>query len=411
MAPATAFIWHQDARLFAGDRAIARPDVSDLSCFADIPAQPTEEALTRLAAALCSNSGFCISATALPTVIQAEPGHFLTLTGGTSGPPKIIHRSHASWIASFDINATKFALTSSDSIAVLGRLSHSLALYGVLEAMHIGMHAHVLDEMRPAKQHATLAARMITVLYATPTQLRLLAQAARGGMLPSVRLILCGGGSLDAATRDACQTLCPNAALHVFYGAAETSFITLSDADTPERSVGRPYPGVTIRILDEHGHSTSGPGEIWVQSPYLFLGYLSGETTSTRLQDGFVTVGEIGRFDDDGQLLLAGRRDRMVSIADQSVFPETVETLISNSFDSCICAVLAVPDATRGHRLIAVLQGEQDAALAQAVKDLCHRKLGALRTPGKVMFHPSVPLLGSGKVDLIALSNWLEHRL
>lgn len=410
MTSAVAFDWNERARLFAGHNAIVRPGVAALPAFVSIAAHSTNTALTQLGRAVQSNSGFCISDTPLPKAAQTAASQFLTLTGGSSGQPKLIRRTQASWIKSFAVNAEKFALTTDDSCAVLGKLSHSLALYGVLEALHLGMDAHALDEMRPATQCATLAERQISVIYATPTQLRLLAQTSRGTPLPAVRLILCGGGTLDLSTKSAAQTLCPNAAIHVFYGAAETSFITFADATTPDGSVGRAYPGVTLQIRDPDGAPTSQVGEVWVKSPYLFEGYLSGGSVDTQQKDGFVTVGEIGRLDAHGNLWLIGRKGRMVTIADQNIFPEDIENLITNNLQADLCAVIPVPDASRGHRLVAVLQGQPDAAIVQTVKDICRAKLGALRTPTKVLFHSELPLLSSGKINLVALAKWVKDQ-
>lgn len=410
MTPAASFNWDERARLFVGEAAIARPIKSAVPAFIPIAAQPTHNALSELGLAVRSGSSFCISDGALPAGVQTPPSDFLTLTGGSSGQPKLIRRTQASWTASFDINAIQFALTADDSVAVLGKLNHSLALYGVLEALHLGMDAYALDEMRPASQRVTLSERQIRVVYATPTQLRLLAQTNRGPALPAVRLILCGGGTFDQPTKIAAQTLCPNAAIHVFYGAAETSFITLGDVNTPDGSVGRAYPGVTLDVRDANGRRTSQVGEVWVKSPYLFEEYISGDSADTRRNGGFVTVGEMGQLDANGDLWLIGRKGRMLTIADQNVFPEDIEILITNKLKVDLCAVIPMPDATRGHRLIAVLQGQLDAGTAQALKDLCREKLGALRTPAKVLFHPAVPLLSSGKIDLIALAKWVEEQ-
>ena len=411
MADPAAFRWDKRALLFAGDVTVRRPDRANAEPFVQIAAHPTPDALSALGAALQGNCGFCIAEQLLPYRIDADAGHFLTLTGGSSGQPKIIRRTQASWIASFAVNAARFALTPDDCIAVFGKLSHSLALYGVLEALHLGVDAYALDGMFPRAQRATLAAHGVSVIYATPTQLRLLAQQAKGATLTDVRLILCGGGNLDHHTREMAEALFPNASVHVFYGAAETSFITLSDSDTPAGSVGRPYPGVILRILDADGAPTSEVGEVWVQSPYLFECYMFGKSDNTQWQDGFVTVGEMGQIDASGNLWLRGRKTRMITIADQNVFPEDIEAVIAATPQFGACAIFSVPDETRGHRLIAVLQGTQDPKVAQAVKDTCREKLGALKTPFKVLFHPSLPLLNSGKVDLVTLSNWLGDNL
>jgi long-chain acyl-CoA synthetase len=402
------FRWHPDAQLFAGALPVPRTGVRPASRFCAIDAITTADALTALGAALQSGSGFCLYEGIDPSGLSSEPDQFITLSGGSSGQPKGILRRQSSWIDSFDTNARLFGYTAQDRIAVLGRLSHSLALYGVLESLHLGLDAFALDAVPYRKQAAILAARDISILYATPTQLRLLALGTATEGLPHLRLILCGGGALDDSTAQSIQSLCPNAEIRVFYGAAETSFITLSGPDTPHGSVGQAYPEVTIQIRDPDGQKTTQIGDVWVRSPYLFDRYALGHANDTRLHSGFLSVGEMGRIDDDGNLFLLGRKTRMVQIADQTVFPEEIEAHVCASTAVAACAILPRPDPVRGQRLRAVIEGPADPDLAAQVQQICRDRFGPLIAPKQILFHPALPLLASGKIDLPQLAKWVE---
>lgn len=402
MTQPDTFVWHPPARLFAGAQEILRP-VQSADGFQVINAKQTADALVQLAAAIETGVGFCLHQGSILAQIDGRKDSFATLSGGTSGTPKVIHRSKASWTGSFEQNAKTFDYASSDAIAVLGALSHSLALYGVLEGLHKGLCTHALDMLSPSAQCARINAQGISILYVTPSQLALLCAGHRPASLPSVRLILCGGGALADTTRQAARRLCPNADIRVFYGAAETSFITLSDDQTPEGSVGRAFPGVDLRIGDD--------GEVWVKSPYLFQGYATSTSPDTKWQDGYLTVGENGTMDLHGNLTLRGRKARMVTIADQNIFLEEVETCISAAVSVDTCAVLALPDLLRGHRLIAILEGPENAPLAKGVRAACHHTLGPLATPKQVLFHPNIPRLTSGKPDLLTLARWAKEVL
>jgi long-chain acyl-CoA synthetase len=408
MADQSQFFWQATAQLFAGSHPVARQPERALPAFEVIPATPTEACLVQLGAQVIAGRSFCVSDADIPTDLNVPETHFLTLTGGSSGQPKAILRSKSSWVKSFETNATLFRLTASDNIAVLGKLSHSLALYGALEGLHIGCDVHVLDALAPSLQIKTCLARRIHILYATPTQLKRIALAAKGRILPDLRLILCGGGNLDGPTRDAVRTIAPNAALQVFYGAAETSFVTLSTAATPEGSVGGAYPGVTVKVLDAARQPTTGIGEVWVHSPYLFDRYMQASSPDTRWHDGFLTVGELGMLDSEGWLWLKGRKTRMITIADQNVYPEAVEEFISGQHGVTACAVLARPDALRGHHLIALVEGAQDADLAHTIQRACRRAFGPLIAPKSVRFVSKLPRRASGKIDLAALALHLE---
>ena len=387
--PEGHFHWHKNSRAFAGSKEVA---LRSTDTSAAIHPEPVDEALNRLYSAISGRGVFCISDTALPALDSLQAGQFATLTGGTSGSPKVIVRTHASWIKSFDTNAQMFSYVDTDSIAGLGSLNHPLALYGIMEGAYVGICVHALSALKPSEQSAHMQDHECTILYATPTQLRLL---PKNKALLGIRLILCGGGALSDEVRKHVMTVCPNANLHVFYGAAETSFIALGGPDTPAGSVGQPYPGVD---LDVRPSGTSDTGEIWVRSPYLCLQYLYGDSDHTQRKGDWLTVGEHGYLDEGGNLFLRGRAGRIITIADQTIYPEELEAQFSALEGISHCAVLGRPDAMRGHHLVAVLEGKADASLAQMLRDYCTDN--GLVSPREVAFLDQFPLLASGKPDL-----------
>lgn len=396
------FRWHSDATAHVYDTAVRPRGTAPQRA---IVPDPVATCLGTLAATLGTGTPFCISDTTPDGLADIAPNHFITLTGGSSGAPKAILRSQSSWIRSFTANAAQFAYDPRDSVAVLGPLTHSLSLYGVIEALHTGLDAHLLGGRSPSAQATWMRASGCTVLYATPTQLRLI---ARADPLPRVRLVMCGGGALDPATRTRITALCPNAKVHVFYGAAETSFITLSAADTPPGSVGQAYPGVEIAVRDATGADTTDPGTVWVRSPYLFDRYLAGDSPHTRRIGDFLTVGEHGRMDQNGNLFLHGRAGRMVTVADKNVFLEEIEAHLATLEGIEDCAVLALPDPLRGHRLVAVVSGLPDPDLSQRIKAHFQSALAPHLRPRTLRFLAPFPRLPSGKADLAMIATALE---
>ncbi|MGA0540044.1 AMP-binding protein [Neotabrizicola sp. VNH66] len=364
---------HPAARLFGPDGA----EVPVAGAGGLIPADPPAQAIAR---ALAAGQGFRIGGDG-----PAPDQGFETLTSGSTGQPRRIARSVASWTASFAVNARLFGIGPGRRLAVLGGSVHSLSLYGALEGACLGADVHVLAGLRPDRQAARLAASEVDTLYATPAQLRGLDRP-----LPGLRLVLVGGSKLDAALRAHLATLAPEAEIREFYGAAETSFITLADAETPEGSVGRPYPGVEIRV---------DAGEVRVRSPYLFTGYAS-DPGGAVWQDGWLSVGEMGRME-GGFLWLDGRKGRMVTVADQNVFPEAIEALMETLPGITRAAVLPEPDPRRGTVLYAVAMG--DPAAEAAVLAHLRQVLGPLKAPRRILWRDDWPETAAGKTDFAAL--------
>ena len=329
-----------------------------------------------------------------PWIIPLEGHHYIECsTGGTSGTAKIIRRHQDSWQRSFRVNQNHFNLSADDRYAVFGELNHSLALYAACESIALGIAVEILSRMRPRSQRARLIESGVTVLYITPTQLRLL--IAAGEPCTDVRLILCGGSKLDDRLREQTQQSFPNAHIHEFYGASETSFISLSDSNTPPGSVGKAYPGVDIIIKN----ISQQVGEVWLKSPYLFDSYAQGSSDETRYCAGYITVGEMGRLDSSGNLWLYGRKSRMVTSADNNVYPERVEALIGQ-LTGCLCAVIARPDRLRGWVLWAYLQGPLSDDQEQRLRLAIRHQLGSIMEPKKFFGLACFPQLPSGKPDL-----------
>ena len=378
------FRWHPKARVFDGTGRQFGP-VGDGPALID--ERPAGLALAQAIAA----GAFRVGGTG-----PAPVGAFETLTSGSSGVPRRIRRSAASWTSSFAVNAGLFGIGPGLQVAVLGRMTQSLALYGGIEAVHLGADLHLLDGLRPDRQ--AMALQRAQLVYATPAQMRGVVQA--GVAWPDLCHVVIGGAKLDPVLRADLHALTPAARVHEFYGAAEASFITLADANSPTASVGRPYPGVQL-VVDA---AAGANGEIWVKSPYLFESYahdIEGEASTARWRDGFLSVGEVGRLV-DGDLFLAGRAGRMVTVADHNVFPEEIEGFLQGLAGVLRAAVLPVPDALRGVHLVAVLHG--DAGQGAAVLAALRAHMGPLRAPKRLIWRRDWPELPSGKTDLRLLA-------
>lgn len=341
------------------------------------------------------------------TPLQTYPGQPQRLfceSAGSSGTPKLIRRTPTSWRASFAVNEEKFAITPQDNYAVLGHLGHSLSFYATLEAMHIGTGLAFLARLSPKQQARALRGHEITTLYATPSQLRLIVRTDPE-TFPKVTKIFFGGGKMDKGLRTLLMTRFPEATLTEFFGASETSFVSISDDQTPEGSVGSPYPGVKLRIGD--GLGAGKTGEIWVKSPYLFDGYEAGDSPLTVWRDGYLSIGELGWRDEAGHLYLQGRRSRMVTVADQNVFPEAIETLLLSQPGVEAAAVITPNDPLRGAQIVAAIVGQPDIP---KLRQACRAELGSSAVPRKIWELSEMPMLPAGKPDLKKLESlWQEQ--
>ena len=223
-------------------------------------------------------------------------GVFRTKTGGTSKEPKVVLRTAQSWINSFEVIGAFHK--GKENYLIFGDLTHSLALYGMLEALYLGHNVHHMQKLRSKSELEASAKFKPTFVYITPTQIRFISSFFI--TLPTTLNVFIGGGRLNSQTRQMAKQIFPNAIMHLFYGSSETSFITISDEFTPVGSVGKAFPNVEIKVEKSGAYKN----RIWVKSNYLFLTYAEGSNKNSIWQDDWLTIGEYGRIDRDGYLYL-----------------------------------------------------------------------------------------------------------
>lgn len=327
-------------------------------------------------------------------------------TSGSSGQPKGYVRSHGSWLNSFQVSLETFGIAQGSRVVIPGQLTHSLHLYGAVCGLACGQEVAIVPRFDPRSCLSILVdSEQGAVLYATPTQLHLIAEAARHkGPARTVRQVLASGAKWHEADRKALRRVFPKAQLFEFYGASETSFIAVygPQDQVPEGSVGRAARGVDILVGDPQNPLPTGQaGPVWVKSSLLFHGYLIGASQVTRWKDGWLTVGDHGRLDENGFLFLTGRENRMIVTSGLNVYPEEVEAVLSSHPNILEAVVIGLSDPLRGERLEAVVK--MAAAMEDAATELtrfCRTRMAPGKVPRAFHVRETLPTTAGGKPDI-----------
>lgn len=230
--------------------------------------------------------------------LAAEAG-WATATSGSSGSPRVVLRTAASWSASHAAVAALLDAGPDDVLALPAPASSSLTLYSLAHALEGGPR----PALGPVGPEATL-------LHGTPEALRQALEARP----PRLRSALIGGSHLDPALRAEAEA----AGIRVvaYYGAAELSFVAVDDG-----SGLRAFPGVELRVSED---------VLWVRSPFVALGYAGSRPGPLRTRDGWATVGDRAELR-DGRLRLLGRDDDAVLSASATIVPEEVEAVLRSA--------------------------------------------------------------------------------
>ena len=324
-------------------------------------------------------------------------GVFRTKTGGTSKEPKEVLRTAQSWVNSFEvINAFH---KGKENYVIFGNLTHSLALYGILEALYLGHNVHHVQQLRSKDEIKALVQFKPTFIYITPTQIRFI--SSHFIILPDVSNVFIGGGRLNSQTREMAEKIFPNAVLNLFYGSSETSFITVSDNATPIGSVGKAFPNVNIKI------EQNGPykNRIWVKSDYLFLKYAQGSNKNLIWWDDWLTINEYGTINTDGYLFLISEGSQRITIADKTLETYEIEDKLKTVEKVIDAAVWTVENQLSDYRIVAAVatKGDVHSELLYGIL----KELNPVFKPKKIhkVNLNDWPLLASGKTDLRSLKS------
>ena len=355
-----------------------------------------------------------------PDVDDAQP-FYTGFTSGSTGVPKGYRRSHVSWTESFTIEAREFGQSHDDIILAPGSLSHSLFLYAAIHALHIGATIILQRNFRPAKILEEIKNYRATLLYAVPSQLLLLTKVEHHRSDEhnlSLRFIISSGSKWNERDREILRAIFSHAYFAEFYGASELSFVSIArdDEAVPDGSVGRAFGNVDIRITGNHGEilARGETGEIFVKSPMLFDGYVTGISEPSLARDGdYASVGDMGRLDDNGYLFLVGRKDRMIVTAGKNLFPEEVESILQNHSSIVEAAIIGLSDVTRGKRIVSAIHcGEQHlrppGITGASIIKFAKQFLPMYKVPRRYYLVTDWPRTRSGKTDFARLEQQIN---
>lgn len=170
----------------------------------------------------------------------------------------------------------------------------------------------------------------------------------------------------------------------------------------PVESVGRPIPGVKVRITDDNRKAlpTGHTGEVEVKGCGIFKGYFNQpQLTNETIIDGWVRTGDFGRLDAKGNLYLVGRKKEMILCGGENIFPaEIEETILENSFVR-EAAVVGIPDDRLEEVPCAFVVSKDGFCSEVDIINFCRKRLSSFKVPRKVFFTDKIPKLGTSKID------------
>ncbi len=341
-----------------------------------------------------------------PVTVAAEDYAAMLYTSGTTGRPKGAPLTHANLASNARVLVESWGFTADDV------LLHALPIYhahGLFVACHCvlvsGASMLWLRKFDRAKVIAQLP--RATVMMGVPTfYLRLLEDPTFGPeTCRNIRLFVSGSAPLTAEAWKAFKARTGHEILER-YGMSEILMHTSNPLAGERRpgSVGPPFPGSEVRIVDDRDRIL-GPGEVGhvqVRGPNVFKGYwrLPEKNREEFTEDGWFRTGDMGELGADGYLTLVGRAKDLIITGGLNVYPKEVEDVVDALPGVRESAVIGLPHPDFGEAVTAVVVPELGADPDErAIVDAVREVLAGYKVPKRVLFVEELPRNSMGKVQ------------
>jgi 2,3-dihydroxybenzoate-AMP ligase len=351
-----------------------------------------------------------------PAVDPRDPC-VLLLSGGTTGIPKLIPRTHNDYLYnSRAAAAVQDVAPESSQLSVLP-LAHNmpLACPGAQGFLLHGGRVVLSPGTAPGDVFPLIERHRVTHVAAVPAlYIRWLADpASRAHDLTSVRLLQSGGQRLQPEVRRRMAEAFPNAFAQENFGMSEGTLFFVRRTDPEEarmETVGTPVsPADEVRLTDEEGRDVPDGevGELTVRGPYTLRGYYRAPEHNARAftRDGFYRSGDLMRRHPSGAFLVEGRIKDLVNRGGEKISAEEVENLILSHPAVRDVACVPVPDPVLGERMCAcvIAQDGHTLTLEDLVRHLLGLGIAKFKLPERLELMHEFPLSPFGKVSKRAL--------
>lgn len=333
-------------------------------------------------------------------------------TSGTAGSPKAAVLTHGNLLSNIEQATAVENMSPSDVTFGVLPMYHIFGLNVMLcNTLAVGASIVLVQRFDPVSTIETLRERGVTVMLGAPSIWMALNQLldVPADAFAKVRLALSGAAKLP---EQVIHSLSNRFGLRVLegYGLTEASPVVTTSIDMPftPGSIGRPVPGVEVRIVDENGDDAfvGDSGEIWVRGPNVFAGYLNDPEATARVlsPEGWLRTGDIAVADEDGHIFMVDRAKDLIIVSGFNVFPAEVEEVLTAHPDIVDAAVVGTAHPHTGEAVRAYVVLRPGTHLDEdTVVDHCRAHLARYKCPSKVLFVDQVPRNMTGKLQRYSL--------
>ncbi len=359
--------------------------------------------------------------------IQIDPDDpaIFQLSGGTTGIPKLIPRSHNDYAYNSKMASRVCAVGENSVLLVILPIAHNLPLAcpGIQGIFFHGGRVVLSTSARPEDVCALIEKHRVTHIKVVPALLiRLLHDPAVSRHdLSSLKIIQSGGQSMLPEVRLLSKRLIPSAFVQENFGMSEglLMFVRLDDPlDVSQETVGRPVsPDDEVRLLDDDDREILGGevGELCCRGPYTLRGYFGVPEYNARTftSDGFYRSGDLMRRHKSGNYIVEGRKKDLINRGGEKISAEEIENLILSHPSVKNVSCVPVPDPVLGERMCACVLLRENARLNfdELKQFLLGKEIAKYKLPERLEIMQDFPLSPFGKVSKKTLTETISQKM
>ena len=356
-------------------------------------------------------------------IAPTDPAVFL-LSGGTTGIPKLIPRTHNDYVYNSKMAGSVTGIESGSVLLDVLPISHNLPLAcpGLQGFIFRGASVVLSADMSAESVFRLIEKHRVTHIHVVPALLiRWLSDSRISKFdLSSLRVVQSGGQRLQPETRIKCEQLIPSVTVQENFGMAEgvLMFVRLDDpVEVRRETVGRPIcPDDEVMLLDDEDNIVpfGEIGEFCCRGPYTLRGYYCAEEHNKRAftPDGFYRSGDLMRQHPSGNFMVEGRKKDLINRGGEKISAEEIENLILAHPAVQNVACVPVPDSELGERMCAclVLHVGHSLTFEELIGFLETKEMARIKLPERLLIIDELPLSNFGKVSKKRLSEMATLR-
>jgi 2,3-dihydroxybenzoate-AMP ligase/mycobactin salicyl-AMP ligase len=344
-------------------------------------------------------------------------------TGGTTGLPKLVPRTHNDWYCNIEYRAKAWQRTPQDITLIATPMTHNMAIEVSMNPSFLtGGKVVMISSTRTKEILEAIEKEKVTTTILAVAQVQQIVDfpELREYDLSSLHIIASGGSYMPPEViRKVYDRL--KCKFYSVYGSSEGPCAQTRYEDPEDvvlHTVGWPVcPHDEFKVVDANGDELAQgkEGELIVRGPCIFRGYYKSEAENREAftPDGFYRTGDIAKFDRDGHLILTGRRKDIIIRGGENISAKEVEELISGHFKVEQVAAVGMPDPILGERVCAFIKPKKDEKITfeEIVSYLKKKKTSVLYLPERIEIVEEMPLTNVGKFDKMRLKEEIKEKL